>query len=561
MCVVKLKVPGSEPHVDSKRIIAETLVETTLGTRGRSGSLLKPPKNSRVVLLKPPLYTCETFSPIRSAQPLGIWQLGSFLQTRGYEVRIIDCVIEGWDHKMYLRDGSPFDYSATMRRKWSLLSSEGPAGLLKHYPITNTEGKIGRSLIRTGMREDDIVGRIRDFEPGWIGISIIATSEHRGAMDLARRLRAEFPDAIIVAGGQHATDLPETVLSEGTIDLVVKGNGELIMERLLNGRIPERGLAFMQDGRLIEQPDAPLTPMEMLPPLDPLLLGHASYPLPASHSYATDGRRYADYMFSFGCHKRCDFCRQGNVMDGYRHLSYEQVKAQLRLFREYGIEELVLQDDSLLGGPRNDGKEFFLEVVRLLKDAGLHWHDNGGIEFERLDELAVNSILKINEMPGSGRCTALYVPFNPRHLEHRRVVEHHMQKMPDQLALLKKLRENGVYTFTSGIWGHVNQDVADMESDICGYQELLYKGIVDQVIIFGLSYLPRTKDWEYRGHIVDAEDWEGYSIFAPHARTKNASFDEVNHKVLEAYMRLNPLQPHVEPWASGFPPHIPDGWR
>ncbi|MEW5996688.1 MAG: cobalamin-dependent protein [Candidatus Micrarchaeota archaeon] len=508
----------------------------------------------RVVLVKPPLYTCSTFAPIRSAQPLGIWQLGSYLQAKGYEIRIIDSVIEGWENKTYLESGAPFDFRSFLEEKVRFLKGNSPEEFLKKYPVTDQNGSIKRTLVRTGLSADKIVERIRDFNPGWIGISIIATCEHRGAIDLAKRLRREFPEAKIVAGGQHATAMAKTVLkdSEGSIDFVVKGKGELAFEVLLEGRKPDKGLAYMQNGEFVEQEASGPVPLEGIPLLDPGLLSHVHYPLPATHSFGTNGRKYSDWMASFGCHRRCPFCCN---QQPYRHFSLAHVEAQLKLFKEYGYEELILQDDSLLGGPRNDGKDFFLEVVKLFKKYGMFWHDNGGVEFERLDERVVDSVIRENEKSGPGNCTALYVPFNPRYVEDLRAVETQAGERPKTLELLRRLKNSGIYTFSSGIWGRAGQSVEDMRADIHSCEELLSGGFIDQAIIFGLSYLPETKYWEmFRHLIVDPTDWEGFSIFVPHASTGQATFDEVNRTVLEAYRRLNVLQPHVEPWAYAFPP-------
>jgi len=528
-----------------------------------SPRMIHSAKEKRIVLIKPPLYTCESFGPIRSAQPLGIWQLGSFLQSRGYDVRLVDAVIEGWENKTYLASGKPFDYPDTLKRRWESLRLEGPSGYLRRFPVADDEGHIRRSIIRTGLSEDDIVGRVREMDPGWIGITIISTCEHRSAIDLAKRLRREFPDSKIVAGGQHATDMAGRVLldSKGSIDFIVKGSGELAFQALLEGRRPDRGLAYMENGCLVEQPDSYLTPLDILPPLQPSLLSHIDYPFPNTHSYDTSGRKYTDFMFSFGCYKRCDFCRQGMVRDGYRHLSLDQLRSQLRLFKEHGYEEIILQDDSILGGPKNDGKAFFFEAIRMLKEFGFYYHDNGGMEIERLDRATAEAILRSNDAPGPGRCTALYVPFNPRNLDDTRIVERYMTQKAEKLELLRTLHDNGIYVFVSGIYGHVKHDIASMESDIRGYEALLEGHIADQAVVLVLSYLPRTKDWEFRHHVVDMDDWEGYSIFVPHARTNGSTFEEVNYMVLEANRRLNKLQAHVTPWASAFPPTVPDGWK
>ena len=521
---------------------------------------LRPPsaKEKRIVLIKPPLYTCETFAPIRSAQPLGIWQLGSYLKSKGYEVMIIDSVIEGWENKAYLENGKAFNYRETMLSKTRALEEGGPEGLLSNFPVISEAGEVRRSLIRTGLPEQQIVDKIRDFDPGWIGLSIIATAEHRGAIDLSRRLRKEFPDSVILAGGQHATAMPEIVIADsgGSIDLVVRGKGEGPMERLLSGMLPEQGIAYFQNGNLIELPPAHSLPLELLPIFDPFLLSGINYPFPATHSFNTMGRKYTDIMFSFGCHRRCPFCcNQVN----YRHISTDKLNSQLRALRENGYEELILQDDSLFGGPKDDGKAFFKMLVKAMKSFGFHWHDNGGASMEEFGSDLVDSILRANESPGEGGCTALYVPFNPRFVSERRVVEKYFSKMPEKFQFLKKLMDNGVYVFTSGIWGHVGQDLADMRSDIDGYEELIRNGVVGHTVIFGLSYFPGTQDWNYRDNIVDMQDWEGFSIFPPHAGTRRASFEEVTQAVLEAHMRLNRIH-QVEPWCSGFPTHIPEGW-
>ncbi len=520
----------------------------------------RPPseKERRIVLIKPPLYTCETFGPIRSAQPLGIWQLGSYLQSKGYKVMIIDSVLEGWENKTHLDSGKPFNYRETMLSKTKALNEGGPEGLLSKFPVILEEGKVKRTLIRTGLPEQQIVDKIRDFDPGWIGLSIIATAEHRGAIDLSRRLRREFPDSIILAGGQHATAMSEIVLADsgGSIDFVVRGKGEGPFLRILSGLMPETGIAYFKDGNLVELPPAPAIPLDLIPIFDPLLLSHVNYPLPATHSFDTMGRKYADMMFSFGCHRRCPFCCN---RDNYRHISPEKLDLQLRALKDSGYEELILQDDSLFGGPKDDGRDFFKHLVKALKNFGFHWHDNGGASLEEFGSDIMDSILAANESPGEGGCTALYVPFNPRFVSERRVVEKYFSQMPEKFQLLKKLMDSGVYVFTSGIWGHVDQDMADMRSDIEGYEELIRNGIVGHTVIFGLSYFPGTQDWNYRSNIMDMRDWEGYSIFTPHAGTRRASFEDVTHAVLEAHMRLNRIQ-KVEPWCSGFPTRVPEGW-
>ncbi|HWN16429.1 MAG TPA: cobalamin-dependent protein, partial [Candidatus Dormibacteraeota bacterium] len=61
--------------------------------------------------------------------------------------------------------------------------------------------------------------------PYMFGLSCLTAHVVR-AYQLARMIKAEFPDSIVVAGGLHPTALPEEALETGDIDYVVRGEGE-----------------------------------------------------------------------------------------------------------------------------------------------------------------------------------------------------------------------------------------------------------------------------------------------------------------------------------------------
>lgn len=52
---------------------------------------------ARVILIDPPLLKHPLWDPIRTSQPLGIWSIGSYLQQRGHEVRIVCAPLQGID--------------------------------------------------------------------------------------------------------------------------------------------------------------------------------------------------------------------------------------------------------------------------------------------------------------------------------------------------------------------------------------------------------------------------------------------------------------------------------
>lgn len=79
---------------------------------------------------------------------------------------------------------------------------------------------------------DVLRSALEGFErPYIIGVSCLTAHVGRG-YEIARMIKAEWPDAIVVFGGLHPTTLPEEALATGAVDYVVRGEGEEIMLQL-----------------------------------------------------------------------------------------------------------------------------------------------------------------------------------------------------------------------------------------------------------------------------------------------------------------------------------------
>jgi anaerobic magnesium-protoporphyrin IX monomethyl ester cyclase len=112
-----------------------------------------------------------------------------------------------------------------------------------------------RDCLLQGLRSEEILERIPS---GSDVIAFTCLFSHYWPIvrELARAVRARFPHALMVIGGEHATALPEHVLASGCFDVCVLGEGEETFIRLIEahrtGRSLEglRGIAFLAaDGR------------------------------------------------------------------------------------------------------------------------------------------------------------------------------------------------------------------------------------------------------------------------------------------------------------------------
>lgn len=501
----------------------------------------------RVMLIDPPLYKHPLWDPIRTSQPLGLWSIGSYLKAQGHEVRILCAPLQGLERIETVGSRKRQNLDQVLQQRTAVLRSGTTQGLVDRW-FDDT------SILRVGLSEEDILAEIAAFRPDIVGIASLASCMHQSFASLARAIRRQFDDLPIIAGGQHATAMPYELLrdAEGAIDLVVVGEGELVMSEIV-GRLPNiaaardlQGVAYLNDAGLpVKNPRPAMVDLASLAPLDPALMAHVPLPSVPVHTFGTTPKRFTDIMFSVGCHRGCPYCFSPVMRGKLRQLSEDRIEHQLRMLRDAGYDELVLQDDDLL-----KDRTFFMSLLRMIREAGLTWQDSGGMELELLDDELVTAIIE------SG-CRSIYIPVNPRQLADR---------LPTAAAIsnvgyLKRLKDAGIYTFTSGIYGVPNLDEpARTFDDLIRLRDfhlkLVTERYVDASLVFPLSALPGTPwfkavegnpDFEF-----DRERWIGYSIFVPQVYPKSLGSRRLWREIIETHRALNEVQDSL-PWFSAFP--------
>lgn len=167
-------------------------------------------------------------------------------------------------------------------------------------------------------------------------------------VNLARILKQECPELVVVAGGPLATVMGAELAGVPEIDVVAQGEGELIMEALarhyLQGEgnledIP--GISYRQDGVIHHHPPAaPLADLDSLPVPDYGLTGK-----PPLTIQVVTGR---------GCPYGCIFCFQEVHGRRYRKRSVASVAAEVesQLRRYPQVNSLQILDDTFVADPQ-----------------------------------------------------------------------------------------------------------------------------------------------------------------------------------------------------------------
>ncbi len=228
--------------------------------------------------------------------------------------------------------------------------SSCPMGMLMLASVLEQAGHqvqlLDANAARRRLTSEQIVQQAGELRPDVVGITLL-TPLAKEAYRLVKALRS--CGAKLVAGGPHATLLPEEPLDQG-FDAVVVGEGEpTIVEAVesLLGRMPldaVRGLVYRDaDGRI--QRNAPR----------PLLTNLDSLPRPARHLVApgdfgppNDNALHTLIFTSRGCPARCAYCAGGLFGRQFRFRSADNVVDELvYVHRQYGTRHFYFADDAM----------------------------------------------------------------------------------------------------------------------------------------------------------------------------------------------------------------------
>ncbi len=324
----------------------------------------------KILLINPPQtgYPGSASPSGSGGFPLGLLYIAAMLDKAGYEVKILDALI----------DNSP------PRR-------EGDA---KHV----------------GMPWDKMKEEIRRSQPDMVGITCPFSTQADNAIKVAQIVKEISPQISVIVGGPHASAIPTQFLKEaGAIDVVVRGEGEQtmldIVEHYLGMReIPEiKGIAHRRDGEVILNSAGDfITYLDGLPLPAYHLIDMEKYLNPGHLRYrAPKFLREIPMITSRGCPFNCVFCSiHLHMGKRWRAHSPEYVIAHIDyVVNKYGVQHIHFEDDNLTLDPKR-----FEDILDGLNDKAIKitWDVPNGIRADKV------SLRLLTKMKGAG-CTKLTI--------------------------------------------------------------------------------------------------------------------------------------------------------
>jgi radical SAM superfamily enzyme YgiQ (UPF0313 family) len=144
-------------------------------------------------------------------------------------------------------------------------------------------------------------------DPVFVGITCMSGQQINYGLEFARRVRTEKPRCPIVWGGVHPTLLPEQTAASECVDVVVRGESELVVAALADALAAGEplddvnGLTFKNQGTITSTPDADLIDLDRIPLELPFDLLHLE-------RYPTLQAGRVHIQTSRGCPHQCGFC-------------------------------------------------------------------------------------------------------------------------------------------------------------------------------------------------------------------------------------------------------------
>lgn len=300
----------------------------------------------------------------------------------------------------------------------------------------------------------------------YTGITCMS-NQFQKAKQIARNVKKENPETITVVGGVHPTVATEEATTDPYMDIVVVGEGEKAMLKIVEENI-KRGIVYEEK---IQNLDELPSPARHLVNMD--------WYLKRDGTVVSEWLKATSVMTSRGCPFHCHFCiNSKHAMFGrrIRYNSPEYVEKELEaLVSNYGVEGVYFVDDNIVSN-----KPRLLEICRRIKRFHIKWNC-----MTRVDSLNRGTL---EAMKDSG-CVSLGFGVESGSQKVLKILNKNA-RVEDTIKAFDLCREVGVKTWASIIIGSPGETREDIDLT----DRLLERIRPDSVAVYFLT--------PYRGTVI-----------------------------------------------------------
>ncbi|PQJ79352.1 B12-binding domain-containing radical SAM protein [Polaribacter porphyrae] len=194
--------------------------------------------------------------------------------------------------------------------------------------------------------------------------SVLTGNPIKDALKMSREVKKINPKLPVIWGGWHPSLFPEDTLKEASVDIVIKGQGEITFAEVVASLYNKtslkdvKGIAYKQDNLFVENPERVMLDINSFPAFNYNLIDVPAY-------MKLSGRKQLDYISSQGCRFRCSFCADPFMYKrGWFGYSPKRMTDEIEeLWKKYNFNHVHFQDETFFTN-KSRVKEFANELIK-----------------------------------------------------------------------------------------------------------------------------------------------------------------------------------------------------
>lgn len=291
-----------------------------------------------------------------------------------------------------------------------------PKSAVAKHRIPNSILSIAASIegkydwaIADGNCETDPLSKIEEYlatgEFKYIGFTVMPGPQLKQAVPLARAIKQNFPDTIMIWGGYFPSTQSKSVLSSGYVDFVINGPGDhafpALIDALENNTPYEfiKNIIYKANGDIIKNGKEDLFDQDPLPPL----------PYDKLNDFYSIGERYLGrtylgektmaYHSSIGCPFTCSFCAVVPIYEArWKAKSALNVYKDIKYIKDnWGADAIEFHDNNFFVSEKRT-----VEFSKLIKPEKMSWW--GMARIDTMDKFSDASLEAVRE----GGCKIIF---------------------------------------------------------------------------------------------------------------------------------------------------------
>ncbi|HPG29966.1 MAG TPA: radical SAM protein [bacterium] len=404
-----------------------------------------------------------------SIPPLGLTYLASGLIKKGYDVEILDVLVEGYENEVL----------------------------------------IDKNTIIYGLSDYEIKNRIKLSNPDMIGVSCIMSNRYKEVLRICKLSKEVEKSIHVVVGGHHPTGMPEMIM-DPNIDYILRGEADNTFPQLVDSiNVDENllkiyGIVIKKNGEIFQNTTLDYSDFKSLPMPAWHLIDFQKYWDIGMCDYEVSDHEQKKFLIiitSRGCPHKCYYCTS-SLMTGqkYRVREIEDILNEIRCFKEkFDINRVYFWDDNFF---INKKRTVFLLNELIQKFSDLRFDVINGSEANALDDEVIELLAK------AGFKKVVLDIESPNERIQKSLIDKNvnLSRIP---YLVKKIHENGMLAegvFMVGFPGETREEIDNAFEKIQTYN-------LDRISITIVNPLPGTGLYQYcvKNNIL-YEDFDPYNL-------------------------------------------------